>query len=81
MSDEILMELNREKLFEKNKNLNDTNCIRCLSTFYLILNPKRHCIVCNYNICKKCSQIIKNKLNKVNGRRKNYICYVCFKQK
>ncbi|CAF0813073.1 unnamed protein product [Brachionus calyciflorus] len=83
MSDEILMELNREKLFQKNKNLNETNCIRCLSTFILILNPKRVCIICNCKICKKCSQLVKNKwaTRKLDPRRKNFICYVCFKQK
>ncbi|MEQ2307633.1 hypothetical protein AMECASPLE_020307 [Ameca splendens] len=52
---------------------NQRCCIRCCSPFTFLLNPKRQCCDCNYNVCKAC--LIYSK------RDKAWLCCACQKSR
>lgn len=57
----------------------------------MILNPKRVCHICNYNICKKCSQLVRLERSKLlsssspaaetkKKSQKVPVCFACYKK-
>ncbi|XP_041658890.1 trichohyalin-like isoform X2 [Cheilinus undulatus] len=52
---------------------NQRCCIRCCSPFTFLLNPKRKCNDCKYNICKACRVYCK--------REKAWLCTSCEKSR
>lgn len=55
---ELRQELDEEGsrclLLSRQSRFNQRCCIRCCSPFTFLLNPKRTCSVCHYNVCKAC---------------------------
>ncbi|XP_010150491.1 PREDICTED: myelin-associated oligodendrocyte basic protein, partial [Eurypyga helias] len=56
-------------ILSKQHKFNDHCCIRCCSPFTFLINSKRQCQDCKYNICKSCSSYQK--------KEKAWICSVC----
>ncbi|KAK5602801.1 hypothetical protein CRENBAI_025073 [Crenichthys baileyi] len=52
---------------------NQRCCIRCCSPFTFLLNPKRQCCDCNYNVCKACRIYSK--------QDKAWLCCTCQKSR
>ncbi|RXM28177.1 Rab effector MyRIP [Acipenser ruthenus] len=59
-------------LARQNK-FNDHCCMRCCSPFTFLINTKRQCLDCKFNVCKSCSSYIK--------KEKAWICTVCQKSR
>ncbi|XP_058870714.1 rab effector MyRIP-like isoform X1 [Acipenser ruthenus] len=59
-------------LARQNK-FNDHCCMRCCSPFTFLINTKRQCLDCKFNVCKSCSSYIK--------KEKAWICAVCQKSR
>ncbi|XP_041102647.1 rab effector MyRIP-like [Polyodon spathula] len=55
-------------LARQNK-FNDHCCMRCCSPFAFLINTKRQCLDCKFNVCKSCSSYSKEE--------KAWICAVC----
>ncbi|XP_069504365.1 rab effector MyRIP isoform X2 [Ambystoma mexicanum] len=53
----------------KQQKFNEHCCIRCCAPFTFIINSKRQCLDCKYNICKNCSAYQKKDMA--------WICNVC----
>ncbi|XP_030015954.1 rab effector MyRIP isoform X2 [Sphaeramia orbicularis] len=72
---ELKQELDEESsrclLLSRQSCFNQRCCIRCCSPFTFLLNPKRQCPDCRYNVCKACRVYIK--------RDKVWICLTCQK--
>ncbi|XP_045908213.1 rab effector MyRIP isoform X2 [Micropterus dolomieu] len=79
--DERLSELKQELdeegsrclLLSRQSFFNQRCCIRCCSTFTFLLNPKRQCRDCHYNVCKACRVY--------NKRDKAWLCSACQKSR
>ncbi|XP_010135816.1 PREDICTED: rab effector MyRIP [Buceros rhinoceros silvestris] len=56
-------------ILSKQQKFNERCCIRCCSPFTFLINSKRQCQDCKYNICKSCSSYQK--------KEKAWICSVC----
>ncbi|XP_076187111.1 rab effector MyRIP isoform X2 [Aptenodytes patagonicus] len=56
-------------ILSKQQKFNEHCCIRCCSPFTFLINSKRQCQDCKYNICKSCSSYQK--------KEKAWICSVC----
>ncbi|XP_027515298.1 rab effector MyRIP isoform X2 [Corapipo altera] len=56
-------------ILSKQQKFNEHCCIRCCSPFTFLINSKRQCQDCKYNICKNCSTYQK--------KEKAWICSVC----
>ncbi|XP_029445531.1 rab effector MyRIP isoform X2 [Rhinatrema bivittatum] len=56
-------------LLAKQQKFNEHCCIRCCAPFTFLLNSKRQCLDCKYNICKGCSSYEK--------KEKAWVCNVC----
>ncbi|KAK2822611.1 hypothetical protein Q5P01_022676 [Channa striata] len=72
---ELKQELDEEGsrclLLSRQRCFNQRCCIRCCSSFTFLLNPKRQCCDCHYNICKACRVF--------NKRDKAWLCSACQK--
>ncbi|XP_067330351.1 rab effector MyRIP isoform X2 [Channa argus] len=72
---ELKQELDEEGsrclLLSRQSCFNQRCCIRCCSSFTFLLNPKRQCCDCHYNICKACR--VYNKQDKA------WLCSACQK--
>ena len=68
-------------MLDDNKEFLDNHCLRCFSSFIIFINPKRACFICKYNVCKKCSQSIKNTFDDMIKEKKIVVCFACYKQK
>ncbi|KAF3698787.1 Rab effector MyRIP Exophilin-8 Myosin VIIa- and Rab-interacting protein [Channa argus] len=72
---ELKQELDEEGsrclLLSRQSCFNQRCCIRCCSSFTFLLNPKRQCCDCHYNICKSCR--VYNKQDKA------WLCSACQK--
>ncbi|XP_043917457.1 rab effector MyRIP isoform X2 [Protopterus annectens] len=70
---DIKQKLNEEgsrcAVLSKQQKFNEHCCIRCYSPFSFLINAKRQCLDCKYNICKACSTYIK--------KEKASLCNVC----
>ncbi|CAH2283256.1 rab effector isoform X1 [Pelobates cultripes] len=60
---------NKCSILSKQQKFNEHCCIRCCSPFTFLINSKRQCLDCKFNICKNCSAYQK--------KEKAWICNVC----
>ncbi|XP_050954019.1 rab effector MyRIP isoform X2 [Labeo rohita] len=73
MKQELEEEGSRCLLLSKQHKFNEHCCIRCCSPFTFLLNPKRPCLDCQYNVCKSCRTYSQNE--------RGYICGACQKSR
>ncbi|XP_043082504.1 rab effector MyRIP isoform X1 [Puntigrus tetrazona] len=73
MKQELEEEGSRCLLLSKQHKFNEHCCIRCCSPFTFLLNPKRPCLDCHYNICKSCRTYSQSE--------RGYICAACQKSR
>ncbi|XP_041670290.1 rab effector MyRIP isoform X1 [Cheilinus undulatus] len=71
MKQELAEEGSRCSILSKQHRFNEHCCIRCCSPFTFLLNPKRLCLDCQYNVCKTCCTY--------NNRDKAWLCSTCQK--
>ncbi|XP_061852446.1 rab effector MyRIP isoform X2 [Colius striatus] len=69
MKQKLDEEGNKCSILSKQEKFNEHCCIRCCSPFTFLINSKRQCQDCKYNICKSCSSYQK--------KEKAWICSVC----
>ncbi|KAM3681149.1 rab effector MyRIP isoform 3-T3 [Ammospiza maritima maritima] len=69
MKQKLDEEGNKCSILSKQQKFNEHCCIRCCSPFTFLINSKRQCQDCKYNICKSCSTYQK--------KEKAWICSVC----
>ncbi|XP_069586211.1 rab effector MyRIP isoform X1 [Ranitomeya imitator] len=60
---------NKCSILSKHQKFNEHCCIRCCSPFTFLINSKRQCLDCKFNVCKNCSSYQK--------KEKAWICNVC----
>ncbi|CDR10513.1 unnamed protein product, partial [Oncorhynchus mykiss] len=72
---ELKQELDEEgsrcSLLSRQHRFNERCCIRCCSPFTFLVNPKRPCLDCKYNVCKTCRSYSK--------KDKAWVCSACQK--
>ncbi|XP_071388692.1 rab effector MyRIP isoform X1 [Centroberyx affinis] len=71
MKQELAEEGSRCSILSKQHRFNEHCCIRCCAPFTFLLNPKRQCLDCQYNVCKTCRTYSK--------RDKAWLCSACQK--
>ncbi|KAM4533556.1 rab effector MyRIP isoform 2-T2 [Odontesthes bonariensis] len=71
MKQELAEEGSRCSILSKQHRFNEHCCIRCCAPFTFLLNPKRQCLDCQYNVCKTCCTYSK--------RDKAWLCSSCQK--
>ncbi|KAK7879401.1 hypothetical protein WMY93_030737 [Mugilogobius chulae] len=71
MKQELAEEGSRCSILSKQHRFNEHCCIRCCAPFTFLLNPKRLCLDCQYNVCKSCCSYSK--------RDKAWLCSACQK--
>lgn len=71
MKQELAEEGSRCSILSKQHRFNEHCCIRCCAPFTFLLNPKRQCLDCLYNVCKTCCTY--------NKRDKAWLCSACQK--
>ncbi|XP_019393065.1 PREDICTED: rab effector MyRIP isoform X2 [Crocodylus porosus] len=69
MKQKLDEEGNKCSILSKHQKFNEHCCIRCCSPFTFLINSKRQCQDCKYNICKNCCSYQK--------KEKAWICCVC----
>uniref|UniRef100_A0A8C0H3K0 Myosin VIIA and Rab interacting protein n=1 Tax=Chelonoidis abingdonii TaxID=106734 RepID=A0A8C0H3K0_CHEAB len=69
MKQKLDEEGNKCSILSKQQKFNEHCCIRCCSPFTFLINSKRQCQDCKYNICKNCSSYQK--------KDKAWLCNVC----
>ncbi|XP_028833146.1 rab effector MyRIP isoform X1 [Denticeps clupeoides] len=73
MRQELDAEGTRCSLLSRQRRFNQRCCIHCCSTFAFLLNPKRACLDCGYNVCRRCRAYSR--------RDKSWLCSVCQKRR
>ncbi|XP_073687018.1 rab effector MyRIP isoform X2 [Garra rufa] len=73
MKQELEEEGSRCLLLSKQHKFNEHCCIRCCSPFTFLLNHKRPCLDCHYNVCKSCRTYSQSE--------RGYICAACQKSR
>ncbi|XP_051543607.1 rab effector MyRIP-like isoform X2 [Myxocyprinus asiaticus] len=73
MKQELEEEGSRCLLLSKQHKFNEHCCIRCCSPFTFLLNPRRPCLDCHYNVCKSCRTYSQSE--------RGYICAACQKSR
>ncbi|KAL0966610.1 hypothetical protein UPYG_G00297400 [Umbra pygmaea] len=72
---ELRQELDDEgsrcSLLSRQHRFNERCCIRCCSPFTFLLNPRRQCLDCQYNVCRNCCSYTK--------KDKAWVCSSCQK--
>ncbi|XP_058602216.1 rab effector MyRIP isoform X2 [Onychostoma macrolepis] len=71
MKKALVEEGGRSVLLSRQHRFNERCCIRCCSPFTFLLNPKRSCLDCCYNVCKGCCTYSK--------KDKGWLCSSCQK--
>uniref|UniRef100_A0A3P8Z2W0 RabBD domain-containing protein n=1 Tax=Esox lucius TaxID=8010 RepID=A0A3P8Z2W0_ESOLU len=71
MKQELDEEGSRCSLLSRQHRFNERCCIRCCSPFTFLLNPRRQCLDCLYNVCKTCRSYSK--------KDKAWVCSACLK--
>ncbi|XP_077410874.1 rab effector MyRIP isoform X2 [Vanacampus margaritifer] len=71
MKQELAEEGSRCSILCKQHRFNEHCCIRCCAPFTFLLNPKRECLDCQYNVCKTCCTY--------NKKDKAWLCSACQK--
>ncbi|XP_062381672.1 rab effector MyRIP isoform X2 [Sardina pilchardus] len=73
MKQELDAEGSRCSLLSRQHRFNERCCIRCCAPFTFLLNPKRPCLDCQYNVCKGCCTYSR--------RDKAWLCAACQKSR
>ncbi|XP_072547191.1 rab effector MyRIP isoform X2 [Salminus brasiliensis] len=71
LKQELEEEGSRCMLLVKQHRFNEQCCIRCCQPFSFLLNPRRACLDCTYNVCKACCSY--------SQQERGYICTACHK--
>ncbi|KAF3703511.1 Rab effector MyRIP Exophilin-8 Myosin VIIa- and Rab-interacting protein [Channa argus] len=71
LKQELAEEGSRCSILSKQHRFNEHCCIRCCTPFTFLLNPKRQCLDCQYNVCKTCCTYSK--------KDKAWLCSACQK--
>ncbi|XP_051737653.1 rab effector MyRIP isoform X3 [Ctenopharyngodon idella] len=71
MKKALVEEGSRSVLLSRQHRFNERCCIRCCSPFTFLLNSKRSCLDCCYNVCKGCCTY--------NKKDKGWLCSACQK--
>ncbi|XP_072544239.1 uncharacterized protein myripa [Salminus brasiliensis] len=71
LKQELDEEDSRCVLLCRQQGFNQRCCIRCCSPFTFLLKPRRRCLDCNYNICKRCCSY--------SSTDKGWLCSACEK--
>ncbi|KAK2900890.1 hypothetical protein Q8A67_009005 [Cirrhinus molitorella] len=71
MKKALVEEGSRSVLLSRQHRFNERCCIRCCFPFTFLLNPKRSCLDCGYNVCKGCCTYSK--------KDKAWLCSACQK--
>ncbi|XP_077365667.1 rab effector MyRIP-like isoform X2 [Festucalex cinctus] len=71
MKQELAEEGSRCSILSKQQRFNEHCCIRCCAPFTFLLNPKRECLDCQFNVCKTCCAY--------NKKDKAWLCSACQK--
>ncbi|KAI1889149.1 hypothetical protein AGOR_G00176110 [Albula goreensis] len=71
MKQELDEEGSRCSILSKQNKFNEHCCIRCCAPFTFLLNPKRQCLDCQFNVCKSCRIYSK--------KDKAWLCSACQK--
>ncbi|KAI7809730.1 putative rab effector MyRIP, partial [Triplophysa rosa] len=69
MKQALVEEGSRCLLLSRQQRFNERCCIRCCSPFSFLLNPKRSCLDCHYNVCKDCCTYSR--------KDKGWLCSAC----
>uniref|UniRef100_A0A670ZAW2 Myosin VIIA and Rab interacting protein n=1 Tax=Pseudonaja textilis TaxID=8673 RepID=A0A670ZAW2_PSETE len=69
MKQKLDEEGNKCSILSKHGRFNEHCCMRCCSPFTFLINPKRRCQDCKYNICKSCSSYQR--------KEKAWLCNMC----
>ncbi|XP_061443540.1 rab effector MyRIP isoform X2 [Rhineura floridana] len=69
MKQKLDEEGNKCSILSKQQRFNEHCCMRCCSPFTFLINTKRQCQDCKYNICKNCSSYQR--------KEKTWLCSVC----
>ncbi|XP_048366788.1 rab effector MyRIP isoform X2 [Sphaerodactylus townsendi] len=69
MKQKLDEEGNKCSILSKQHSFNERCCMRCCTPFTFLINTKRQCQDCKYNICKNCSSYQK--------KEKAWLCNVC----
>ncbi|XP_062985153.1 rab effector MyRIP [Elgaria multicarinata webbii] len=69
MKQKLDEEGNKCSILSKQQSFNERCCMRCCSPFTFLINTKRQCQDCKYNICKNCSSY--------QTKEKAWLCNVC----
>ncbi|XP_062849045.1 rab effector MyRIP [Trichomycterus rosablanca] len=74
---ELKQKLDQEEsrcvLLSRQRGFNERCCIRCCSSFTFLLKPRRRCLDCCYNVCKRCCSY--------SEPDKSWICFACEKSR
>ncbi|XP_060788166.1 rab effector MyRIP isoform X3 [Neoarius graeffei] len=74
---ELKQELDQEEsrcvLLSRQHGFNERCCIRCCSSFTFFLKPRRQCLDCRYNVCKRCCSYSETD--------KSWLCSACEKSR
>ncbi|KAJ8419170.1 hypothetical protein AAFF_G00006690 [Aldrovandia affinis] len=73
MKQELDEEGSRCSILSKQNKFNEHCCIRCCAPFTFLLNPKRQCLDCQFNVCKSCRIYDK--------KDKAWLCSACQKSR
>ncbi|XP_022533747.2 rab effector MyRIP isoform X1 [Astyanax mexicanus] len=73
LKQELDEEDSRCVLLSRQQGFNQRCCIRCCSPFTFLLKPRRRCLDCNYNICKRCCSY--------SSTEKGWLCSACEKSR
>ncbi|KAK6302512.1 hypothetical protein J4Q44_G00268670 [Coregonus suidteri] len=71
LKQELDKEGSRCSLLSRQHRFNERSCIRCSSPFTFLVNLKRQCLDCQYNVCNTCSSYSK--------KDKAWVCSACQK--
>ncbi|XP_033961017.1 rab effector MyRIP [Pseudochaenichthys georgianus] len=74
LKQELDEEGSRCLLLSRQSCFNRRCCIRCCSPFNFLLNPKRPCLDCHFNVCKACRRVYSK-------RDKTWLCSACQKSR
>nr|XP_056713544.1 rab effector MyRIP isoform X2 [Euleptes europaea] len=69
MKQKLDEEGNKCNILSKQNSFNERCCMRCCTPFTFLINTKRQCQDCKYNICKNCSSYQK--------KEKAWVCNMC----
>uniref|UniRef100_A0A8C6XL57 RabBD domain-containing protein n=1 Tax=Naja naja TaxID=35670 RepID=A0A8C6XL57_NAJNA len=69
MKQKLDEEGNKCSILSKHGRFNEHCCMHCCSPFTFLINPKRQCQDCKYNICKNCSSYQR--------KEKAWLCNMC----